>query len=182
MLALSFYARDALIVARELLGKTLVVNTAELEQRVRIVETEAYLGPHDLAAHTSKGRTRRTEVIFGPAGHAYVYLIYGMYDMLNIVVGKEDGQAVLIRAAEPLQAAKGKTDGPGKLTRTLGITRAHNGHRLDKPPLYLETGGAVPEIVTTTRIGVDYAGEWKDAPLRFYDAESSFVSKYVSKR
>lgn len=189
MLPLSFYARDAETVARKLLGKTLVVKQSGVEhraglrrappRRVRIVETEAYVGEHDLACHASKGRTKRTEVMFGPAGHAYVYLIYGMYDMLNIVTG-DDGvaQAVLIRAAEPLTKGIEKTDGPGKLTRALDITTSrHNGLSLVKPPLFLEDGEPPTRIAVTPRIGVDYAGEWKDAPLRFVDAKSEWVSR-----
>ena len=174
----NFYARDAETVAKDLLGTTLVYRRDEVTQRARIVETEAYVGAHDLASHASKGRTRRTEVMFGPPGRAYVYLIYGMYDMLNIVTGMDgDAQAVLIRAVEPLKNITGKTDGPGKLTRALGITRALNQHDLLEEPLWLEPGTPPEEVVTTTRIGIDYAGAWKDAPLRFYDAESEFVSR-----
>lgn len=171
----SFYLPGAEAVARALLGATLVFE----DKRVRIVETEAYVGPHDLAAHSSKGRTGRTEVMFGPPGHAYVYLIYGMYELLNVVTSPEgDAQAVLIRAAEPLSGElKGKTDGPGKLTRALGLTRAFNRHDLTAPPLTLEAGTPPERVVTTTRIGVDYAGAWKDAPLRFYDAASPCVSR-----
>lgn len=189
MLPLSFYARDAETVARKLLGKTLVVKQNGVEhhagsrrappRRVRIVETEAYVGEHDLACHASKGRTKRTEVMFGPAGHAYVYLIYGMYDMLNIVTGVDGvAQAVLIRAAEPLTKGIEKTDGPGKLTRALDITTPrHNGLSLVEPPLFLEDGEPPTRIAVTPRIGVDYAGEWKDAPLRFVDAKSEWVSR-----
>ena len=172
-----FYARNAETVAKALLGTTLVYHNG-IAQRARIVETEAYVGTHDLASHASRGRTKRTEVMFGPPGRAYVYLIYGMYDMLNIVTGAEgDAQAVLIRAAEPLENISGKTDGPGKLTRTLEITRDLNQHDLSQKPLWLEPGTPPEEVVTTTRIGIDYAKEWKDAPLRFYDAGSGFVSK-----
>lgn len=170
----SFYARDAETVAKALLGTTLVFDN----KRLRIVETEAYVGVHDLACHAAKGRTKRTEVMFGPPGRAYVYLIYGMYELLNVVTGSEgDAQAVLIRAAEPLGNITRTTDGPGKLTRALGLTRAYNTHNLTKPPLTLEPGTAPAEIVTTTRVGIDYAGVWKDAPLRFYDAASRHVSK-----
>ena len=116
--------------------------------------------------------------MFGPPGRAYVYLIYGMYDMLNIVTGGDgDAQAVLIRAVEPLENVTGKTDGPGKLTRALGITRVLNQHDLLKKPLWLGPGTPPQEVITTTRIGIDYAGVWKDAPLRFYDAGSGFVSR-----
>lgn len=175
----AFYARNAETVARDLLGAVLVHDREGLEQRVRITETEAYLGSFDLACHASKGRTKRTEVMFGEAGHAYVYLIYGMYDMLNLVTGEMgDPQAVLLRAAEPLRGVSGKTDGPGKLTRALGITRReHNGLDLCSKELYIEPGWPPRAVVTTPRIGVAYAGEWKDAPLRFYDADSACVSR-----
>lgn len=173
-----FYARDAETVAKALLGTTLVYDHNGLVQRSRIVETEAYVGTHDLASHASKGRTKRTEVMFGPPGRAYIYLIYGMYDMLNVVTGRDgDAQAVLIRAVEPLENVTGKTDGPGKLTRALGITRELNQHDLLTAPLWLEPGTPPREVVTTTRIGIDYAKAWKDAPLRFYDGGSRFVSK-----
>ena len=173
-----FYAKDAETVARALLGATLVHCRRDIAQRARIVETEAYVGTHDLASHASKGRTGRTEVMFGPPGRAYVYLIYGMYNMLNIVTGQDgDAQAVLIRAVEPLENISGKTDGPGKLTRALEITRALNQHDLTQEPLWLEPGTPPQEVVTTSRIGIDYAGVWKGAPLRFYDAASEFVSR-----
>ncbi len=170
----SFYAHDAETVANALLGATLTFG----DKRVRVVETEAYVGTHDLACHAAKGRTKRTEVMFGPPGRAYIYLIYGMYDLLNVVTGAEgDAQAVLIRAAEPLENVAGKTDGPGKLTRALGLGRAYNRHDFTEPPLTLEAGTPPPKMVTTTRIGVDYAGSWRDAPLRFYDADSRWVSR-----
>src|SRR5881392_616508 len=124
-LARKFYLRDAERVARELIGAILVHRTKEGDLRARIVETEAYVGPHDLACHAAKGRTTRTEVMFGPAGHAYVYLIYGMYDMLNIVSGGVgDAQAVLVRAAEPMDGWDADLSGPGKLARGMRITRA----------------------------------------------------------
>ena len=170
----SFYARDAETVALELLGKVLIFE----DKHLRIVETEAYVGTHDLACHAAKGRTARTEVMFGPPGRAYLYLIYGMYELFNVITGAEgDAQGVLIRAGEPLTNITGKTDGPGKLTRALGLTRDYNRHDLSQRPLTLAEGPLPEHIVTTTRIGVDYAGAWKDAPLRFYDAKSRSVSK-----
>lgn len=143
----------------------------------RIVETEAYLGPHDLACHTSKGRTKRTEPMFGPHGHAYVYLVYGMHFCLNVVTGK--GAAVLIRALEPVSEGLADSDGPAKLTKALGVTLAHNTLPLDRAPLFLAEGSRVlsRHVTVTTRIGVDYAKEWAKAPLRFYDSRSEWVSK-----
>ena len=174
VLPTSFYARDAETVAKALLGKVLVFE----DKRLRIVETEAYVGTHDLACHAAKGRTARTEVMFGPPGRAYLYLIYGVYELFNVITGAEgDAQGVLVRAGEPLANLTGKTDGPGKLTRALGLTRDYNRHDLTQRPLTLSDGPPPEHIVTTTRIGVDYAGAWKDAPLRFYDAESRSVSK-----
>jgi len=163
-LPISFYARGAETVAKALLGTTLVFG----EKRVRIVETEAYVGTHDLACHAARGRTARTEVLFGPPGRSYLYLIYGMYELFNVVTGDEgDAQAVLIRAAEPLAGVTDKTDGPGKLTRALGLGRTYNRHDLTQAPLTLEAGTPPAQIVTTTRVGIDYAGAWRAAPLRF---------------
>ncbi len=178
MLPITFYEADAQTVAKALLGQVLVCELGAAAQRVRVVETEAYVGVHDLASHASKGLTKRTETMFGPPGRLYVYLIYGMYTMLNVVTGAEgDAQAVLIRAAEPLENVTGKTDGPGKLTRALGVTREHNAHLLTQKPFYFESGPSPKNIVTTARVGIDYAGEWRDAPLRFYDADSLHVPK-----
>ncbi len=178
MLDQAFYARDAATVAREMLGCHLWVNTGGGPQRTRVVETEAYLGEHDLACHAARGRTKRTETMFGPAGRAYVYLIYGMYDLLNVVTGLEgEGQAVLLRAVEPVNELSGRTDGPGRLTRTLGITRALNGAGLFGPELWLEAGPPPETVTVGPRIGVDYAREWKNAPLRFFDAASRHVSR-----
>ena len=175
----SFYARPAIELAPDLIGHILVRRIHDRKLRARIVETEAYVGTHDLACHASKGRTRRTEVMFGPAGHAYVYLIYGMHEMFNIVAGRVgDAQAVLIRAAEPLDGWEVDLSGPGKLARGLEITRVHNGLDLTEKELYVVTRSANrPAIVKTRRIGVDYAGEWKDALLRFCDPNSAAVSK-----
>jgi DNA-3-methyladenine glycosylase len=173
-----FYQRKADVVAKALLGQHLLVKRDGLLQRSKIVETEAYMGVKDLASHASKGRTKRTEVMFGPAGIIYIYLIYGMYDMFNIVVSKENNpQAVLIRAVEPLEHIQGSTNGPGKLCKTLGITGKHNSMSLQGDEIWLEKGSRPRNIVTTIRIGVDYAGEWAKKPLRFYDAESEYVSK-----
>ena len=179
----SFYQSDAETIAKKLLGQILVHNLEGKQLKARIVETEAYVGAHDLASHASKGRTKRTEVMYSKAGTVYVYLIYGMYNMFNIVTGEvDDPQAVLIRAVEPLEHITGTTDGPGKLCKAIGITREHNTLDLtDKKQsiLYLEKATPVQNIVTTTRVGIDYAQEWKDAPLRFYDADSKYVSKRI---
>lgn len=173
----SFFARPALELARDLIGTILVRRFRGRVYRARIVETEAYVGSHDLACHASKGRTRRTEVMFGPAGHAYVYFIYGMYDMFNIVASHvDDPQAVLIRGAVPLDDWKADLSGPGKLTRALRITRAQNGLDLTGDSLFfLGDSMYAPQIITTKRIGIDYAREWKDALLRFVDTNESAV-------
>lgn len=175
-----FYAREAEGVAEELLGTILVHRIDGTERRGRIVETEAYVGCHDLACHAAKGRTARTEVMFGQGGHAYVYLIYGIHDMLNIVCGDVGiAQAVLIRAAEPLDGWDANLSGPGNLARRLDITRRHNGVDLTGGELFLVRSADPnpPRIVRTRRIGVDYAKEWRDAPLRFVDANSARVSR-----
>ena len=143
------------------------------------METEAYVGAHDLASHAAKGRTGRTEIMFGPGGHAYVYFIYGMYDMFNVVASTAgDAQAVLIRAAEPLDGWKADLSGPGKLARAFQITRADNGIDLTGNRLYfMSDPTSSPTVAATKRIGVDYAAEWKDALLRFIDVHSPAVSK-----
>src|SRR5262245_5027501 len=168
----AFFQRPAEELARELVGKILVHRRRGREYRVRLVETEAYVGTHDLACHASKGRTRRTEIMFGPAGFAYVYLIYGMYAMLNIVASDvNDAQAVLLRGGLPLDDWQADLTGPGKLTRALKITCADNGLDMTGDRLYVLDDPYQPEIVTTERIGIDYAKEWKDALLRFVDAK-----------
>jgi DNA-3-methyladenine glycosylase len=175
----SFYERPAEALAEALIGTILVRRVGGRAYRGRIVEAEAYIGPHDLAAHSSKGRTARTEVMFGPAGRAYVYLIYGMYDMLNIVASTvDDAQAVLIRAAEPLDGWEADLSGPGKLARAMKITRADNGLDLTGDRLFVLANPAQrPRVIRDKRVGVDYAGEWKHALLRFVDADSRAVSK-----
>ena len=178
-----FFARPAEQLARDLVGKILVhrLGPAVPPLRARIVETEAYVGPHDLASHSAKGRTRRTEVMFGPAGHAYVYFIYGMHEMFNIVAAVPgDAQAVLLRAAEPLDGWRANLTGPGRLARAMQITRAaHNGLDLATSNVLFLQDDRVdrPRVLVTRRIGVDYAGDWKDAMLRFLDVDSAAVSK-----
>jgi DNA-3-methyladenine glycosylase len=175
-----FYDRDTVEVAKELLGKHLVHVHGGIERVGRIVETEAYLGPHDLAAHSSKGLTPRTKVMFGPPGHAYVYLIYGMYHCVNVVTQREGlASAVLLRAVEPVKNVDGRTQGPGLLCRALHIDRTQNGHDLLSDELYIADSGAHGRltIVKRPRIGVDYAGHWARRLLRFYVKGNAFVSK-----
>jgi DNA-3-methyladenine glycosylase len=175
-----FYDRDTVLVARELLGKWLVHRSADRERIGRIVEVEAYLGEHDLAAHSSKGRTERTKTMFGPPGHAYVYFIYGMHHCLNVVTQPAGhASAVLLRALEPVKNLPGRTQGPGLLCRAMGIDRSQNAHDLLSDDLFI----AEPEvaekfsIVKRPRIGVDYAKHWAKRLLRFYIKDNLFVSK-----
>ncbi|HEY5808582.1 MAG TPA: DNA-3-methyladenine glycosylase, partial [Povalibacter sp.] len=177
----SFYARETLTVARELLGLHLVHAGSEGRQVGRIVETEAYKGPHDLAAHSSRGRTARTEVMFGPAGHAYVYLIYGFWNCLNVVTATAGvPHAVLIRALEPVSGISDTTHGPGLLCRALHIDRTLTGADLTGGALWVERPRTSeyrkPRVVRSTRIGVDYAGDWAQKPWRFFDEKSPYVS------
>lgn len=187
----SFYQQATVDVAKQLLGKYLVRNFAEGDCVGRIVETEAYVGPQDLACHAAKGRTKRTEVMFGPAGHAYVYFIYGFYHMLNLVTEARDyPAAVLIRAVEPLNGIESMkqrrrndelrnlASGPGKLCQAFDIDRSLNGTDLCGKTLYIDDRNEpTPKIKSTPRIGVNYAGKWKDKPFRFIVRDSEFVSK-----
>ena len=134
----------------------------------RLIEVEASCGPADLAAHSSRGRTPRTEVMFGPPGRAYVYFVYGMHHCLNFVTRPAgEPQAVLVRALEPGPGV-GRTSGPGLVCRALRIDRSLNGAPLRPPDLYVLDDGYRPaEISTTPRIGVDYSGEWSALPWRF---------------
>ncbi len=179
----SFYDRPTDLVARELLGCLVAVRTDGLLRVGRIVETEAYLGVRDLACHSAKGRTPRTEVMFGPPGFAYVYLIYGMHHCLNAVTRTEgEAEAVLIRALEPVANLLGEANGPGKLCKALGVSRAHNGLDLtggSAAPLgeLLITPGTPPaRIERGPRVGVDYAGAWAKRLLRFYEHGNLHVS------
>ncbi|MGN6702478.1 MAG: DNA-3-methyladenine glycosylase [Burkholderiaceae bacterium] len=176
----SFYAAPTVEVAQALLGMLLVHRVAGIERIGRIVETEAYLGAHDLASHSSKGLTPRTKVMFGPPGHAYVYLIYGVHHCMNVVTEPEGhGAAVLLRALEPVQGIDGRTAGPGLLCKAMGIDRRLDGHDLCSDDFYIARSDAMPafETVARPRIGVDYAGDWAARPLRFYIAGNPFVSK-----
>jgi DNA-3-methyladenine glycosylase len=162
----SFFRRPAPKVAQDLLGKFLVRKTGRGEMAAMIIETEAYEGANDLASHASKGRTARTEVMFGKPGRFYIYLVYGMYYMLNVVTGKEGHpSAVLIRSLE-------EVSGPGRLTRKFSITKALNAsHARLTEKLWFEDRGMAVErsrIKRTGRIGVKYAGPiWSQKPWRF---------------
>lgn len=176
----TFFDRDTELVARELLGCLLVHRSEGVERIGRIVETEAYLGVGDLAAHSSRGVTPRTRVMFGPAGHAYVYLIYGMHHCMNIVTeGEGQGTAVLLRALEPVQNLHGKTSGPGLLCRAMDIDRRLNGHDFCSDDLHVlaRPAGQTAAVVQRPRVGVDYAGDWAARPLRFYLEGNRHVSR-----
>jgi len=187
----SFYARPVLTVARDVIGKILVARSAEGVVAGRIVEAEAYRGPEDRAAHSYGGRrTARTEVMFGPPGHAYVFFVYGMHYNFNLVTGSVgEPQAVLIRALEPLvglelmAARRGLpkehsdlTNGPGKLCQALGIGRADYGVDLCKGRIFL-TEGSRAVVARSRRIGIDYAGAWAKKPWRFFERGNRCVSK-----
>jgi DNA-3-methyladenine glycosylase len=195
-----FYNRDALTVGKELLGKVLIHETDGITLAAKIVETEAYSGFEDKAAHFYGGkRTPRVDVIYGDPGFSYVYLIYGMYNCFNVVAGgKNDPQAVLIRALEPLEGVQqmalnrfskpygelakreiiGLTNGPGKLCKAFAIDKSLYGEDLCGSRLYLEEGDADTafQIVTAKRVGIDYAEEAKDFPWRFYIKGNRYVS------
>ena len=189
-----FYARDGLVLARDLLGRYLVKETGQEQVITKIVETEAYIGPEDKACHAyDNRRTKRTEVMFGRPGLAYVYLIYGIHNCFNIVAASDGKpEAVLIRAVEPVKGldflrenrAIGKrpdrelTNGPGKLTEALKINRDYNGISLTGDrDLYLTAGIEVSEleIQSGPRINIDYAEEYKDKNWRFF-IDSDFIS------
>lgn len=176
----SFYDRDTVTVAKELLGKYLVHISDGVERIGKITEVEAYLGPHDLASHTSKGLTPRTKIMFGPPGHAYVYLIYGMYHCINAVTEHEGhGSAVLLRAIEPIKNITGRTQGPGLLCKAMAIDKRLNGHDLESTDFFIAAPRAAEpiKIAKSSRIGVDYAKHWAKRHLRFYIKDNRFVSK-----
>jgi DNA-3-methyladenine glycosylase len=171
-------------VARALVGTFIVHVDAHGERTARIVETEAYRGPIDLACHARAGLTKRTRTLFGAAGTAYVFFVYGMHECFNVVCKREGaGHAVLIRAAEMIAGSeeqmKMRADGPARFVRAMELGRAHDGASLLERKIFFV---ARPEssrvsITTTARVGVAYAREWADAPLRFFDAKSACVSK-----
>jgi len=187
----SFYDRDTIEVAHGLLGMHLVHVVAGVERVGRIVEVEAYLGPHDRAAHSARGLTKRTRVMFGPPGHAYVYLIYGMHWCVNVVTQAEGkASAVLLRAVEPVKNLEGRTQGPALLCKAMGIDGRLNGHDLLSAELFIRRpgrrredtrrpreGGGPISIVKRPRIGVDYAGRWARRLLRFYIKGNPNVSR-----
>lgn len=191
----AFYARPVLQVARDCIGKHLIHDTPDGRVVGRIVEAEAYRGPEDRAAHSFGGRrTARTEVMFGPPGHAYVFFVYGMHWNFNLVTTAEGApHAVLIRAVEPVEGAelmasrrglaptrRELTNGPGKLCQAFGIDRAAYGADLTSPPLFLSDGRRCA-VARCPRVGIDYAGAWAARPWRFYDPTSPYVSGPLGK-
>lgn len=180
----AFFTLPTLELAVQLLGKELILDGVG----GYIVETEAYIGPHDRAAHSYGGRkTPRTEVMFGPPGKAYVYVIHG-HHCLNVVSGQDrDPEAVLIRALEPTRGVdrmierRGRsynlTDGPGKLCQALGITREHNTWDLLRSPLRIQDGIEVKRVAVGTRIGIENAGEAREYPWRFWIDGNEHVSR-----
>jgi DNA-3-methyladenine glycosylase len=190
----NFYNRKTIKVAQDLLGKFLVRKIGGKKLTGKIVETEAYVGPNDLASHASRGKTVRTAPMFGPPGYSYVYLVYGLNYCFNIVTEKKDyPAAVLIRALEPTDEIdlmlrrrhsppddRNITNGPGKLCQAMKIDKKLNDLDLTKNVLWVEDRGIKikpSEIITAKRIGVDYAGEYKNKPWRFYLRGNRFVSK-----
>ncbi|KEI03474.1 DNA-3-methyladenine glycosylase [Clostridium botulinum] len=195
----NFYKRDTIEVAKELLGKYIVVNEKNEKIVAKIVEVEAYLGINDKAAHSYGGRkTERTRVMYEDGGCVYIFQIYGMYNCLNIVTShKEIPEAVLIRAVEPISnidkfsfnrfkksfneltryQQKNITNGPGKLCMAMNITKELNGEDLSSDKMYILDNKEEFEIISSKRIGIDYAEEAKDYLLRFYIKDNKYVSK-----
>ena len=184
-----FYLRDGLTVARELIGKKLVTRLPEGVTSGIIVETEAYMGTIDAAAHSYRGKTERTKIFFGAGGFVYVYLIYGMHLCTNVVANVEDvPEAVLIRALEPVDGVelmkyrRGKKNlrelcsGPGKLSQALGVTKNFYGADLCGDEIFIETTDFQTTVAATKRINVDYAGAAADYLWRFIAAGNKFLS------
>lgn len=175
-----FYDRDPRLVARDLLGMILVNRTDGVERLGRIVEVEAYLGPHDKAAHSSRGLTPRTRVMFGPPGYAYVFMIYGMHFCMNVVTEKEGlASAVLLRAIEPIRNISGSGSGPGRLSRAMHIDMRHNGWDLTGDTLFISSDPEIRrfQVIRRPRVGVDYAGDWARRLLRYYIKGHPSVSR-----
>lgn len=188
-LSREFYLRDGLTVARELIGKKLVTNLSEGVTGGIIVETEAYMGAIDAAAHSYRGKTERTKIFYGEGGFVYVYLIYGMHICTNVVANVENiPEAVLIRALEPVEGIelmkhrRGKSNlldlcsGAGKLSQALGITKNFYGADLCGDEIFIETTDFRAEITATKRINIDYAGKAADYLWRFVAAGNKFLS------
>jgi DNA-3-methyladenine glycosylase len=178
----SWYARDALVLARALVGCLLVHERGPGRGVLvaRIVETEAYRGPADLACHARAGLTDRTRTLLGEEGHAYVFLIYGLHHCFNVTCrGTGHGHAVLVRAGEALNGIDPsvRLDGPGRFARAMEITRELDHCDLTEPPLYACRGRSRVRLAVTARVGVAYAGSWADKPWRFFDAASPHVSR-----
>lgn len=184
-----FYYRSTPLVATDLLGKVLICGCGDALTSGRIVETEAYLGPGDPASHAHKGETRRSSVMFGPPGHAYVYFTYGMHHLFNVVTEPEGvAGAVLIRSIEPMSGIdlmmrrrggigeRDLTNGPAKLTQALGIDLKNNHQDLTVGSLFIvsDGGGEPRDVVQAPRVGIS---KGKEALLRFYVRSSPFVSK-----
>jgi DNA-3-methyladenine glycosylase len=191
-----FYERETLTVARELLGRLLVHETIEGVTAGKIVETEAYVGPEDKASHAYGSlHTKRTEAQYGPKGHAYIYLVYGMYYCFNVTSGRIPGkpEAILVRALEPvsgieiMKKRRGRVinlaSGPGMLCMAMGMSTKQNGADLCAPPLHIDEGEKIRKgrIVQTTRVNVDYAGEWRNTPWRFFVKNNAYVSRPTRK-
>jgi DNA-3-methyladenine glycosylase len=187
----SWFNRPSAEVAADLLGCLLVHDAPEGRVAGRIVEVEAYQGPEDLAAHSSRGRTPRNAVMFGPPGHLYVYLIYGLHHCANVVCGPDDKpEAVLLRAAEVTEGlelagsrrgaaipARRLASGPGNLGAAFGLDRSHDGADLEEGPIWLARGPAPARIERGPRVGVDYAGAWARHPLRFVIPDDPHLSR-----
>lgn len=175
-----FYNRDTVLVAKQLLGKYLIHHVGNNTLIGKIVEVEAYVGPHDLAAHSAKGLTNRTATMFGPPGHAYVYMIYGIYHCMNVVTEHiGHASAVLIRALEPVSAITEPTQGPGLLCKALSIDKHLNGHDLTTSTHFYIAEGETEafSVIKKPRIGVAYAKEWANKKLRFYIKNNPYISK-----
>jgi DNA-3-methyladenine glycosylase len=191
-----FFSRDARSVARDLLGQILVHQTGDRRLAGRIVETEAYTGWDDMASHGHRGKTPRNAAMFGPSGVSYVYLIYGVHWLLNVVARPlrvDYPAAVLLRAVEPVEGLKymaarrsGRpqqewTNGPGRLTMALGIDKAHDGLDLVSPesPIFFEEDETIPggQVRTGPRVGIDVPEPWKSKPWRYWIADNPYVSR-----
>lgn len=190
-LARNFYLRSGLLVAEDLIGKQLVHHSPEGTTKGIIVETEAYIGPDDAAAHSYRSRnTQRTAVQYGLGGYTYTFTIYGLHTCMNVVTnGRDFPEVVLIRALQPtagvelMQERRKKQsiyqlcNGPGKLSQAMGITKSHYGVDLCGDELYIESvGGLPPTVSATKRINIDYAGEAVHYPWRFVLRDSKFIS------